>query len=48
MGKKDQKLTLKERLENCKNQIRECETLYQRLQGAVTVLKELIKDEKAN
>ena len=48
MGKKDKVTTLKERLENCENQMKECETLYQRLQGAISVLKELIKDEKAN
>ena len=50
MGKKEKKLTNEEKLENLKKQSKDCEILYQRLQGAIELLESMIKenDEKAD
>ena len=45
MGKKDKKLNNKEKLTNLKKQQRDCEILYQRLQGAIELLEDMIGDD---
>tara|TARA_R100000458_G_C8266953_1_gene241971 strand:+ start:93 stop:245 length:153 start_codon:yes stop_codon:yes gene_type:complete len=50
MGKQDGKITNEEKLVNLKKQSKDCEILYQRLQGAIELLETMIRenDEKAD
>ena len=41
---KNKKITTEERLKNLKQQQKECEILYQRLQGAIDLLTNMIED----
>ena len=50
MGNNKKKATNEEKLVNLKQQSKDCEILYQRLQGAIELLETMIKedDEKAD